>query len=114
MKVESPKLHLDNQHYKSLCFPALKIMQLLCTITYITAKNTDSPTVKESYSFTAMSHSGVHSAQGQKMRSLVRMLFLQVVQYVYSLKQHWVQKIFSFAFGGTDENTEVNHLPPSM
>lgn len=44
----------------------------------------DSPTVdgRRIYNFTAMSHCAVHSAQGQKMRSLVGMPVLQVVQHV--------------------------------
>lgn len=43
------------------------------------------------YSFTAMSHCAVQSAQGQKMRSLVGMPVLQVVQHVSSLEQLCVE-----------------------
>lgn len=59
----------------------------------------DFPTVKESHlSFylsnsTAMSHCDVHSALGQKMRSLVGMPVFQVVQHGKSLKQLWVERI---------------------
>lgn len=43
------------------------------------------------YSFTAMSHCAVQSALGQKMRSLVGMPVLQVVQHVNSLEQLCVE-----------------------
>lgn len=63
------------------------------------------------YNFTAMSHRAVHSAQRQKMRSLVGMPVLQVVQHVRSLEQLWVERIYCLTFMDTvDENTEDNYL----
>lgn len=72
----------------------------------------DSPTVNKVLfylcNFTAMSHSAVHSAQGQRMRSLVGMPVLQVVQHVKSLEQLWVE-VYCLTFMETvDENTEDN------
>lgn len=65
------------------------------------------------YHFTAMSHCEVHSAQGQKMRSLVGMPVLQVVQHVKSLEQLWVERIYHLTFMDTvDENIEDNYLSP--
>ncbi len=62
------------------------------------------------HKFTAMSHCAVHSTQGQKMRSLVGMPVLQVVQHV-SLEQLWVERIYRLTFMETvDENTEDNYL----
>ena len=47
------------------------------------------------------------SAQGQKMRSLVGMPVLQVVQHVKSLEQLWVERIYHLTFMDTvDENAE--------
>lgn len=61
----------------------------------------------------AMSHCAVHTAQGQKMRSLVGMPVLQVVQHVKSLEQLWVERIYRLTFMDTvDENAEDNHLCP--
>lgn len=54
-----------------------------------------------------MSHSAVRSAQIQKMRSLVGMPVLQVVQYV---EQLWLQRICSLAFMDPDGNTGDNYL----
>lgn len=54
-----------------------------------------------------MSHCAEHSAQGQKMRSLVGMPVLQVVQHVKSLEQLWVERIYRLIFMNiVDENTE--------
>lgn len=66
------------------------------------------------YNFTAMSHCAVHSAHGQKMRSLVGMPVLQVVQHV-SLEQLWVERIYRLIFMETvDENTKDNYLSPQQ
>lgn len=63
------------------------------------------------YKFTAMSHCAVHSTQGQKMRSLVGMPVLQVVQHVRSLEQLWVERVYRLTLMDTvDENTEDNYL----
>lgn len=48
-----------------------------------------------------MTHCAVHTAQGQKMRSLGGMPVLQVVQHVKSLEQLWVERICRFTFMDT-------------
>lgn len=66
------------------------------------------------YNFTTMSHCAMHLAQGQKMRSLVGVPVLQVVQHVRSLEQLRVERIYHLTFMDTaDENTEDNYVSVS-